>query len=128
MNPLSVISSLVSGDSKIMNGLKQAIEIANSGKYTPDLQGALKLASDYGFDEASFRQMEALSNNPKFIHALGLVAPGAVSSLQNMFSQLSSMYLSKNKSAGFPVMGAQQHTPAPALKDNFDERMKKLVL
>ena len=128
MNPLSVISSLVSGDSKIMNGLKQAIEIANSGKYTPDLQGALKLASDYGFDETSFRQMEALSNNPKFIHALGLVAPGAVSSLQNMFSQLSSMYLSKNKSAGFPAMGAQQHTPAPALKDNFDERMKKLVL
>lgn len=128
MNPLSVISSLVSGDSKIMNGLKQAIEIANSGKYTPDLQGALKLASDYGFDEASFRQMEALSNNPKFIHALGLVAPGAVSSLQNMFGQLSSMYLSKNKSTGFPAMGAQQHTPAPALKDNFDERMKRLAL
>lgn len=125
MNPLSVISSLVSGDSKIMNGLKQAIEIANSGKYTPDLNGALKLASDYGFDESSFRQMEALSKNPKFVHALGLVAPGAVSSLQNMFAQLSSAYLSKNKSPGFPVIDAQQVAPS---SDNFDERMKKLVI
>lgn len=127
MNPLSVVSSLVSGDSKIMNGLKQAIEIANSGKYTPDLQGALKLASDYGFDEASFRQMEALSKNPKFLHALGLVAPGAVSSLQNMFTQLSSAYLAKGKPTSLsPVLGSQ--TVPSTETDDFNERMKKLVM
>ena len=123
MNPLSVVSSLVSGDSKIMNGLKQAIEIANSGKYTPDLQGALKLASDYGFDEASFRQMEALSKNPKFLHALGLVAPGAVSSLQNMFTQLSSAYLAKGNNTSVMSQPSQ-----PTVDDGFNERMKKLVM
>lgn len=119
MNPLNVISSLVSGDSKIMNGLKQAIEIANSGKYTPDLNGALKLAKDYGFNETSFKQMEALSQNPKFVHALGLVAPGAAASLQNMFSQLSNAYLSRPAQPGLPVQNIQ---------DDFDERMKKLIM
>lgn len=123
MNPLSVVSSLVSGDSKIMNGLKQAIEIANSGKYTPDLQGALKLASDYGFNETSFRQMEALSKNPKFLHALGLVAPGAVSSLQNMFTQLSSAYLAKGNNTSVMSPPSQ-----PTVDDGFNERMKKLVM
>ena len=123
MNPLSVVSSLVSGDSKIMNGLKQAIEIANSGKYTPDLQGALKLANDYGFNETSFRQMEALSKNPKFLHALGLVAPGAVSSLQNMFTQLSSAYLAKGNNTSVASQPSQ-----PTVDDGFNERMKKLVM
>lgn len=130
MNPLSVISSMFSGDSKVMKSLQQAIEIANSGKYTPDLKGALSLARDYGFDADSFRQMEALSKNPKFIRALGLVAPGAASNLQSMFSQLSSAYLNNQSSApvpngmsGLPISGTQV---TPQSNDDFSERMKKL--
>lgn len=130
MNPLSVISSMFSGDSKVMKCLQQAVEIANSGKYTPDIKGALSLAKDYGFNAESFRKMEALSKNPKFIHALGLVAPGAASNLQNMFSQLSSVYLNNQNSApvpngmsGLPISGTQV---APQSNDDFSERMKKL--
>lgn len=130
MNPLTIISSMFSGDSKVMKCLQQAIEIANSGKYTPDLKGALSLAKDYGFNAESFRQMEALSKNPKFIHALGLVAPGAASSLQNMFSQLSSAYLNNQNSApvsngisGLPISRTQV---TPQGNDDFSERMKKL--
>ena len=134
MNPLSIISSMFSGDSKVMKCLQQAIEIANSGKYTPDLKGALSLAKDYGFNADSFRKMEALSKNPKFIHALGLVAPGAASNLQNMFSQLSSAYLGSNQNSvtsngtsGLPISG----TPVMQMnqsqsRDDFSERMKRL--
>ena len=130
MNPLSIISSMFSGDSKVMKSLQQAIEIANSGKYTPDLKGALSLAKDYGFNAESFRQMEALAKNPKFIRALGLVAPGAASNLQNMCSQLSSAYLGNmpsspmaNGTSGLPISGTQ--VPSQS-NDDFSERMKKL--
>ena len=134
MNPLSVISSMFSDDSKVMKCLQQAIEIANSGKYTPDLKGALSLAKDYGFNAESFRQMEALSKNPKFIRALGLVAPGAASNLQNMFSQLSSAYLGSNQNSvtsngtsGLPISGTPvMQTNQSQSNDDFSERMKKL--
>lgn len=134
MNPLSVISSMFSGDSKVMKSLQQAIEIANSGKYTPDLKGALSLAKDYGFNAESFRKMEALSKNPKLIHALGLVAPGAANNLQNMFAQLSSAYLgsaqnsvTSNGTSGLPISGTPvMQTNQSQSKDDFSERMKKL--
>ena len=134
MNPLSIISSMFSGDSKVMKSLQQAIEIANSGKYTPDLKGALSLAKDYGFNADSFRQMEALAKNPKFVHALGLVAPGAASNLQNMFSQLSSAYLGSNQNSvtsngtsGLPISGTPvMQTNQSQSRDDFSERMKKL--
>lgn len=97
MSVLDLVSSFVGGNSKMMSALKQAVEIANSGKYTPDLKGALALARDYGFDDNAFRKMKELSENKQLLSILGTVSPGSAQSLQNMLSQLSTAYLSQSR-------------------------------
>ena len=97
MSVLDLVSSFIGGNSKMMTALKQAVEIANSGKYTPDLKGALALARDYGFDDNAFRKMKELSENKQLLNILGTVSPGSAQSLQNMLSQLSTAYLSQNR-------------------------------
>ena len=120
MTILKAVSAFIPGDSKIMSALKQAVEIANSGKYPANLKGALQVAKDYGFDENSFRKMEALSKNPKFLKILSMVAPESTENLKAMFSQLSSSYL--NKSNVSSIQSESKTTEA----DDFSERMKRL--
>lgn len=120
MTIIKALSAFIPKDSKIMTAMKQAVEIANSGKYSTDLKGALQVAKDYGFNEDSFRQMEALSKNPKFLKILSMVAPESTENLKAMFSQLSSSYLN-NKTSNTQI------EPKPSEPDDFSERMKKLT-
>ena len=117
MTIIKAVSAFIPKDSKIMTAMKQAVEIANSGKYSSDLKGALQVAKDYGFNEDSFRQMEALSKNPKFLKILSMVAPESTENLKDMFSQLSSSYLNKQSDS----------KPIETNNDDFSERMKKLT-
>lgn len=108
---LDIVSALSGGNSKIITALQKAIEIANSGKYQSNMQGALQIAKDSKFTRDTIASMQQYANNSKFMQGLNMVAPGAAGELKSMFSQFSS------------AVDTQQTAPPV---DDFTARLSRL--